>query len=322
MKRYTDKAEAYRLYLLGRYHWNKRTDDGLSKAMDYFRQAIDLDPNYALAYAGIADCYIVYGNWAQLHPREALLSAQAAATKALEIDEQLAEAHASLGVVRCRLDWKWPEAESEFKRALELNPSYATAHQWYAIYFEILGRTDEAIRQARQALEIDPTSLMMNASLAHRLYYARQYDLAIEQHRKTFEIDVTTSHAAVGDAYLQKGMYEEAIAAYQSGVTLSQENPNLIAALGFGYAMSGKTGEARSMLARLKQKARQEYVSPYSVATIYVGLGEADRAFEWLERAFREHAFALVYLKVDPRMDRLRSDPRFQDMLRRLGLAS
>ncbi len=323
-KHYTENAEAYRFYLKGRYYWNKRTPESLNKGIEYFQQAIDNDPSYALAYAGLADSYSLLGSTTGgLSPRENFPKARAAALKALEIDDALAEAHAALALVRLRYDWDWPAAEREIKRAIELNPNYATTYQWYANYLAIMGRLDEAIAEEKRAQELDPLSLNINTIVARRFYDARQYDQAIEQCQKTLEMDpnFAQAHFTLGQAYEQKTRYEEAIAALTKATTLSPSNPFHVSALGHAYAVSGQKSEAMKILDQLNELSQRRYVSPHEIAIIYAGLGEKEQAFAWLEKAYADRSWRLPFLKVEPRFDSLRSDPRFADLVRRVGLA-
>lgn len=321
-KRYTEDIEAYQLYLKGRYYWNKRSSGGFKKATSYFQQAIDKDPGYALAYAGLADCYNLHSYYGELPPKESFPKAKAASTRALEIDDRLAEAHTSLAFVRAWHDWDWPAAESEFERALDLNPNYATARHWYALYLMAMGREVEALREIRRAHEIDPLSLPINRDVGLIYYRARQYDLAIEQYLKTIELDPSfwSAHQHLGWAYEQKEMYEEAIAELNQATAIAGDRTSIRAQLGHVYAVSGWRAEAEKTLAELREPSKQPYVSPYEIALIYTGLGENYRAFEWLEQAYQDRSGWLIYLKVEPMLDGLRSDPRFTDLLRRVGL--
>jgi eukaryotic-like serine/threonine-protein kinase len=322
-KHYTEKPDAYQLYLRGRFYWNKRTGEAIKTAIEYFNQAIEKDPGYALAYVGLADCYVVPAN--PQPPNEKMPKARAAAKRALELDETLAEAHTALARVLVVYDWDWAGAEKEFKRAIELNPRYAGVHQWYGGYLEMLGRRDESLAERRQALELDPLSLTINFELGLAFYYARDYDKAIQQFQKTLELDANFPlvHAHLPAAYEQKGMYDEAIAGFQKGITLrgGTEWSFSMSGLGHVYGLSGKKAEARAVLDELQRTLRQQYVPADSIALVYAGLGEKDQAFTWLEKAYQEHAFKMAWLKVDPQWDSLRSDPRFADLLRRVGLS-
>jgi DNA-binding winged helix-turn-helix (wHTH) protein/TolB-like protein/Tfp pilus assembly protein PilF len=319
VKRYTDNAEAYGLYLRGRYFWNKRTREGLQKAIEYFRQAIDVDAGYALAYAGLADCYNVLGSLDWIAPKEGFAKVQEAATKALELDDTLAEAHNSLAWVRFDL-WDWAGAESEFKRALDLNPNYAAAHQWYAEYLTAMGRFDEAIAEIRRAQQLEPESLIINTIAAQTYYYARQYDQAIEQCHGTLELDPNFEFAYtyLGYAYIQKRMYEEAIAAFKKAKQWDG-TPRMIAMIGLTYATSGDRENARRALHELVARSKQSYIGRYGIAEINASLGNRDEALAWLEKEYPEHA-NLSFLKVEPCLDNLREDPRFRDLLQRMGL--
>jgi tetratricopeptide (TPR) repeat protein len=281
---------------------------------------VELDPQYALAYAGMADCYVLLGTVYYLSPKEAVTRAKAAAVKALQIDDTLAEAHTTLAGIRSTYDWDRVGAEREYKRAIELNASYATAHQRYSLYLMAMGRTEESLAEIKRAQELDPVSLSINTSLGWRLYFARQYDQAIEQYRKTLEMDSNfgRAHFNLGQAYEQKGMYEEAIAEFHKAFNFSRDRA--VAALGHAYAMSGKRREARKVLEELEELSKRRYISPYGIALIYTGLGERDQAFAWLQRACEDHSFGLNHLKVEPSLDSLRSDLRFRDLLRCVGL--
>jgi len=320
-KHYTENNEAYQLYLKGRFYWNKRSGDSLKKSIEYFNQAIEKDPSFALAYAGLADCYLVPAN--PLPPREKMPKAKAAAMRALELDETLAEAHTSLARVAHVYTWDWPDAEKEFKRALELNPRYATAHQWYGGYFETMGRYDEALAERKLAQELDPFSLVINFEAGLALYFARNYDQAIDQFQKTLELDPNflPAHGSLAAAYEQKGMYDKATAEFKDLTFKGSEWRMGLAMLGHIYAVSGKKDEALAVLNQLKDGSSQEYVPANSIALVYAGLGDKDQAFAWLEKAYEERAFAISQgLKRDPRWDNLRSDPRYADLLRRIGL--
>jgi len=322
-KQYTENPEAYQLYLKGRYYWNKVTPDGTKKAIEYFQQAVEKDPGYALAYVGLADCYTVNAN--PLPPKEKMPQAIQAARKALGIDDTLAEAHATLGRVFTVYDWDWSGAEKEFKRAIELDPRSAETHQWYGAYWQAIGRSDQSLAERRRAQELEPLSLIMNFELVQALYFARNYDQAIEQSHKNLELDQSFGpfYSFPPRAYEQKGMYREAITGFQKAITVQkplQGKSISMARLAHVYALTGKKDEARAMLNELKLLAQQEYVPADAIALIYAGLGEKDEAFAWLEKAYDEHSFSMTWLKVEPSWDSLRSDPRFADLLRRMGL--
>jgi serine/threonine protein kinase/TolB-like protein len=319
-KPYTENNEAYELYLKGRFYWNKRTAEALKKSIVYFNQAIEKDPGFALAYAGLADCYVVPAN--RLPPREAMPRAKAAAIRALELDEKLAEAHTSLARVLSVYDWDWTNADKEYKRAIELNPRYAIAHQWYGGWFEARGRHNEAIAERKRALELDPLSSIVNFELGVAFYYARAYDQAIEQFQKTLELDQNFPPAKhfLAATYLQKGMYDKAIAGFREAIPLMSNEVTGTASLGHVYALSGKKSDARTVIDQLKQLSGHQYVAPTNIALIYGGLGEKDQAFAWLEKGYEERSFAMSWLNVEPRWDSIRSDPRFADLIRRMGL--
>jgi serine/threonine-protein kinase len=321
-KNQTENTEAYQLYLLGRYHLNKLTDDGFRKGRDYFQQAIEIDPNYALAYAGLADAYIKLSGYNALPPNEGFPKARAAATKALELDDQLAEAHIILGAVKHFYDWDWLGAEREFKRAIEINPSNADARQFYSYHLSAMGRFDEALSEMKRAQELDPLSLEKIVGIGEIFYYQRQYDRAIEQYRKALEMDSNSgfTHWAIGNVYVQKGMYQEAIAEYQKAIPLSGDSPDEPASLAYTYALLGRRQEALRIIDDLKERSKRSYISPSTMAFIYIGLAEKNQAFELLDKAYNERDILLVLLKVEPMFDPLRSDPRFQDLLRRVGL--
>ena len=321
-KRFTQNSEAYRLYLKGRYYWSKRTEQNLKRGIDYFREAIEKDPGYSLAYAGLADSYNILGYFSFLPPREAFPQAKAAAMKALEIDTTLPEAHASLGYAMLYFDWDWADAEREYKRAIELNPGYAIGHHFYANLLVALGRTQEGIAEFKRGLELDPLILIINAALGWAFYFSRQYVQAVEQLRKTMEMEPTfaQAHVWLGEVYEKREMFEEAIAEFRRAIDLSVGSTYCIVRLGQAYALAGKKDEAQKILVELQELAKHKYVSSLDVGLIYLALGEKDRAFEWFERAFGERSRGLVFLKMDPRFDPARSDPRFQVLVRRVGL--
>ncbi|HEY8227785.1 MAG TPA: protein kinase [Pyrinomonadaceae bacterium] len=324
-KHYTESNEAYQLYLRGRFYWNKRTEEGMQKSLDYFQQAIERDPKFALAYSGLADAYDLLGAAdasGGMRPNEAMPKAKAAALRALEIDDSMAEPHVSLAHVKYYYDRDWATAEREYKRAIELNPNYPTAHQWYAVYLMSAGRFDEAVAENRRAQELDPLSLPINMTLGWVFLNARQYDRSIEQLRKTLEMDSNflLAHHRLGLVYEQQRKYDEAIAEFKQVINLSAGKPLGIAALARAYALSGKRAEAQKGLVELQELSRQRYVSSVSIAQIYAALDDKDQAFAWLDKAEKENDANLARFKVDPRFDSLRSDPRFADLVRRLSL--
>ncbi len=322
-KRHTKNTTAYQMYLKGRYFWNKRTEEDLKKGIEYFERARLEDADYALAYAGLADCYNILGFYSALPPSEAFSKAKLAAIEALEIDNTLAEAYASLAYARSHYDWEWAAAEKEYERALELNPNYATAHQWYGWHFALLGRFPEAISETKHAQDLDPLSLIITSALGWVFYLSRDYDQAIEMYRKTLEMEPNFYLARLwlGKAYEQKGELSEAIAELQKAKLLA-DTPETMAALGHVYAMSSRRAEAIKLLDELKELSKRRYVSPYFIATVHAGLGEKTEALAQLESAYQERSFGLVYLKSDPILDALRSDARFTELLRGIGLTS
>jgi TolB-like protein/DNA-binding winged helix-turn-helix (wHTH) protein/Tfp pilus assembly protein PilF len=320
----TVTGESYENYLKGRYYWNKRSQEGLTKAIEYFQLAIEKDPNYALAYAGLADCYSIIGSAivGTVPSQDVAPKAKAAAVKALQLDDTLAEAQTSLATVRFNYDWDWAGAANGFQRSIELNPSYATAYQRYSLYLMAMGRTNESLAQMARARELDPLSISMNFSLGWRLYMARKYDQAIEQLQNTLEMDPNFAlpRMVLGQAYEQKNAYPQALSELQKAVGISHDSPQMLGALGHAYGASGNRSEAENVLAKLMEQSKKQYVSPFYVAIVYVGLGENDKAVDWLERAYRDRSNAIVFSKVDPQLDPLRSAPRFQSLLRRLAL--
>jgi TolB-like protein/DNA-binding winged helix-turn-helix (wHTH) protein/Tfp pilus assembly protein PilF len=317
-------TQSYENYLKGRYYWNKRSQEGLTKAIDYFQLAVEQDPNYALAYAGLADCYSIIGSAivGTVPTAEVAPKARAAALKSLELDNTLAEAHTSLATVRFNYDWDWNAAASGFRRALELNPSYATAYQRNSLYLMSMGRTSESIAEMNRAHDLDPLSISTNFSLGWRLYMAREYDQAIEQLRNTIDMDpgFALPHLVLGQAYEQKKMYDQAIKELRRAADISQSSPPAIAALARTYAVSGRTAEARNLLDQLMEQSKKRYVSPFYMAIVYAGLGENDKAMSWVEKAYGDRSNAIIFLKVDPQLDTLRDSPRFHELQRKLRL--
>jgi len=314
--------QAYESFLKGRYFWNKRTADGLNIALAYFNQAIEEDPKYAQAYSGLADTYALLGDWqyAVMTPKEAFPKAKEAAIKALELDNALGEAHNSLAFVLEGFDWDFDSAGKEFRRAIELNPGYATAHHWYAWHLSLLGRYDEAIGEMRKAENLDPLSLIINADLAELLVLAHSYDESIQQSRKTIEMDpnFALAHNQLAQAYLQKHMYDDAVAELQKAVQLSGGSPTCIANLARAYAVSGKRSDAQELLSELKKRSNPGYSNASEIAIIYASLGDTDQAMNWLEKGYEERFNPGVLLR--PGFDPLRSDSRFQNLVHRIGL--
>jgi len=321
-KRHTENDEAYRLYLKGRHYWNRWTEEGFYKAIEYFQQAVDTDPSYALAYAGLADSYVLLGWNSYLPPKEAFPKGKTAANMALQLDPDLAEAHTSLAALLWLHDWQWEEAEREFKRSLELSPAYSTANHWYAEYVMTMGRHAEALARMKKGQDLDPLSLIINVAVGWAFYHSRRYDEAIEQLRRTVELDPNypVTYWILGLLLSKTGCYELASIEGEKGVKLSGGSPMMRAALAHTLVAAGRTNEAGQILDDLTQLAKQKYVAPYFFAGIHVGLGENDRALEYLEKAHEEHSNWLIYLHIDPSMDGLRGDSRFQDLLRRVGL--
>jgi DNA-binding winged helix-turn-helix (wHTH) protein/TolB-like protein/tetratricopeptide (TPR) repeat protein len=324
LRPFTGNSDAYQLYMKGRFFWDKRTVDGVTKSIDYFQRAIQADPKYALAYAGLADSYILAGSYGYsiLPPKEAMPKAEAAAAKALEIDDSLAEAHASLAYIKLIYDWDWTGAEQEFKRAIALNPLYDNAHHWYSHELVALGRMDEALAEARRALQISPSDTVMNEHMGWTYLMARDYDHAIQSVHKAIEMepDFLLAHRVLGLADQYKGRHDEAIAEFARGVEISHGDPVAKAYLARAYAAAGNKDRAMQMLNELIQLSKKQYVPPLEIALTYIALGNNDEAFEWLHKAADERASALVYLKVNQAFDPIRSDPRYQDLELRLHL--
>jgi len=322
VKRHTENADAYRLYLKGRHYWNRWTEEGFYKAIDYFQQAVEIDPNYALAYSGLADSYVLLGWNSYLPPREAFPKGKAAAKTALQLDPDLAEGRTSLAAVLWLHDWQWEEAQREFKRSLELSPTYPTANHWYAEYLMTMGRHEDVMARMKNGQELDPLSLIINVAVGWALYFARSYDKAIEQLRRTAELDPNypVTYWILGLVLRKTGCHELAMTEGEKGGKLSGGSPMMRAALAHTLGTAGRPVEAGQILDDLTRQANQKYVAPYFFAGIHVGLGENDRALEYLEKAYEEHSNWLIYLHIDPSMDDLRDDPRFQDLVRRVGL--
>lgn len=321
-KRDTKNIEAYQSYFKGRHHWSKYSEEGLLIAAECFRQAIDADPGYALAYAGLADCYYRLST-TYLPPKEAMPKAKAAVSKALEIDPALAEAHASLGLIKMTHDWDWSGAAVEFRRAVELNPNSPSAHQWYATYLLLVGRFDEAVVELEAAQELDPLSFQIRVNLAVVFSYKCRYERALDQLRKAVEInpDYWGAYHISGFVYACMSKHAEAIAAFKQARSLN-DSQIIMGFLGYTYAAANRKDEARAMLGEMQERAKRTYVSAYCIALIYLGLGEREQALAWLEKAFVDRDELLMLLKINPWLDSLRSDARFADLLSRIGLAS
>lgn len=314
--------EAYQSYLKGRYFWNKRTPEGFDKGIEYFNQAIAIDPGYAPAFAGLADCYNLLNDYDVLSPKQAVPRAKAAAAKALAIDSALAEAHASLGFALARYDWDWIGAEKEFKRAIELKPNYADAHHWYALQLTMMGRFEEAINEINKAQDLDPLSLIINANIGWIYFFEQNYNLARDRLQETLEMepDFISAHVKLGWVFEQQGRYEEAVAQFKNALALSGDEDYIIGLFGNCYALSGQRAEAMKIVNKLITQSKQRYISPYWIAVIYACLGEKDNALKWLTKACEERSSALVWLKVEPKLDPLHSDPRFSELLRIIKL--
>lgn len=313
--------EAYRLYLLGRYHLNRLTDEDFNKGKDYFLQAIEKEPQFAAAYAGLADAYSRLSGWNAVPPHEGFPKARDAAIKALQYDERSAEAHTILGVVKHFYDWDWNGAEAEFKRAIEINPNSADARQMYSYNLSARGRFDEALEQMKRANELEPLSIEKAAGIGEVLYFERRFDEAIAQYRKVLEMDPNSGflHWAIGNALAQKRMYPEAVNEFEKSIPLSSGSPDEPAMLAYTLALSGRRAEAVKLLDELKERSKTTYVSPTIIAFIHTGLGENDEAFAWLDKAHEGRDSLLVLLRVMPIFDPLRNDPRFGDLERRVG---
>ncbi len=315
----TESGESYTLYLKGRYYWNKFTDDDMKKALDYFQQAIDKDPTYALAYAGLADAYheLAYSN----PPREMMPKSKAASTKALQLDDSVAEAHSALGWVLWRYDWNFPEAEKEFRRAIELEPNSGFGHGMYPLFLYSMQRFEEGATRHKQALALEPLSLIGNTNVADGLYYARQYERAIEQYQKTLELDANfgSAHAGLGNAYDRKGMYKEAVVEWQKAY-LAYGDPRTAELIRKAYSRSGYKGALQAFLDDMLGQSTHQYVSSFEVAAMYARLGEKDHALEWLGNAYQARDAELVDIGTEPVFEFLHSDPRYTDLLRRIGL--
>jgi len=319
-KRYTENVEAYRFYLKGRYHWNKFHPSSLRRAIEHFEQAIEIDPTYALAYAGLADSYYRVSN-VYAPTREAMPKAKAAAMKALEIDETVSEAHAALGLIRMFYDWDWSGAKEEFERAIEISANNAMAHQRFGLYFSLFGRFEEAMRELELAFAMDPLSPQIYWSFALSFFLGRKDEQAIVEIQKTLDLDANYQPALylLGRVYLEVGQLTEAIAAFK-GVLALNDAPMFVAALGHAYARAGKRREAQKVLNDLQGQSKQRYVSAYSIALIHLALGDKNQAFSCLEQAFENRCEMMTWLKVDPAFDSIRADLRFSNLLRRVGL--
>lgn len=322
-KRYTSNLEAYNAYMKGRHFWNRRFPEDLAKGLEYFRKAIRIDPEYALAYVGLADTYHLMTSYTMIPPRRAFPLARTSAQKALEIDPGLGEAHNSLAAVKLLFDWDWKGAEREFKRALELNPNHVTAHEWYAIYLAIHNRLPEALRQMRMAVKLDPFSTSSLTGVARHLYFARQYDQAVRQFEKVLEIDPNCfwAMAHLGQTLIQMDRFARAEAVFKKAILLTREKePGMLAGLAFTYANGGQAAGARKILTMLIDRSKQSYVPAFYIACIYMALNEKPQTFRWLEKAFQERSEWMIYLGIEPCLDPISSEPQFIGLLSKVGL--
>jgi DNA-binding winged helix-turn-helix (wHTH) protein/TolB-like protein/Flp pilus assembly protein TadD len=321
-RHYTEDTEAYQSYIKGQYYWNKRTIEDVRKAIGYYEDAIIQDPNYALAYAGLADSYATLGILDTLPAQETMPKARSAAMKALELDDGLSEAHAALGYVKHRYEWDFAGAEREFKRAIELNPQYPTAHQWYGWYLTSLGKFDDARAEFQRAQQLDPLSLYTNLTLGAPYYHSGDYDKAAAQYKRVSEMnpDFWLAHWWLFQTYTNQKRYDEAFAEAQQMAKLRHENINSFPVVGYLYAVWGKQTEARQVLEEAQRAAKDHYVPSYPIALIYIGLGENDKAFEWFEKAVKDRDNSMIFLNVERRLDGVRSDPRFAKLVREVGL--
>jgi TolB-like protein/Tfp pilus assembly protein PilF len=321
-KRPTENAEAYQLYLQGLFYWNKWTQADFKKAAEYFSQAVQKDPGYALSYAGLADSYSLLGDAGYLPPAEAWPKAKTAAMQALNLDDSLGEAHTSLGLVKEHFEWDWAGAEKEFKRAIELNPNLATAHHWYGDYLTNMGRFDEGIAETKKAQELDPLSLIINTTVGWQFYLSGRNDSAVEQLHKVLDIDPKFSPARriLEEVYAHMGKFKEAVAEREKALSLSG-GPELAASIEEDFTKSGYKGVLQSWLDGLTELSKHSYVSSYSIAESYMRMDQKQKAFEWLEKAYEEHDSGLVSLAVEPMFENIRPDPRFKEILRRMKLS-
>jgi len=319
-KRHTQDPAAYQAYLKGRYYWDQRTKGGMARAIQYFQQAIEIDPAYAVAYTGLADCFNALGWFRAAPAKDVFPKAKAAAMKALEIDDKLSEAHTSLAYETFLHEWDWKGAERGFKRAIRLNPKYATARQWYSVYLWAMGRFDESIEQSQKAVDLDPLSRANNLTLGMSLYFARQFKESAQQLKKTLEIEPRffPARVSLSLAYEQLGRFEDAVAEAEAA-RATEDVPLVVAQLGGAYALAGRREEALAIIDTLKAQASERYISPFEIATVYADLEETDLALEWFEKALEERASWMVFLKTTPKFDRLRAAPGYSALLARIG---
>ncbi len=324
IKRHTKDVEAYNLYLSGRYFWSKRTKEGFQKAIQYFEQAIRKDPNFSLAYSGLADTHNLLGFYCFLPPAETFPKAKAAALDALKIDDTTAEAYSSLGFVNLFYDWDWQKAHRNFLKAIELGPGYPTAHHWYAEYLVVMGRMDEALNEARIAFEFDPYSIIMHVLSGWVFHYSGRFDQAMEQLKKTLDMDRNSApgHFILGLTYVQKGMFEEAIAEFQRAKALLGDTLLTDTAIGHTYASWGKMDETKKLLKEFEKISARRYVPPYFIAAMYADMGDKDQSLSWLEKSYQDRDLWLSFAKIDPIWKNLRHDPRFRSLLKKMRLES
>jgi TolB-like protein/Flp pilus assembly protein TadD len=323
-KRYTENTGAYQLYLKGRFYWNKWSDEGFRKSIEYFKQATEKDPNYALAYSGMADAYSLLCEWGASSSNEIFPQARGYAEKALQLDETLSEAHLSLGIVKLLYDWDFPAAEKELRRAKELDPKDAQVYHFYGHYLELLGRFDEAAAETKRGVEFDPTNLVINSEVGLAYYWGRKYEQAVAQHRKTLEMDPTFTYASYCLAcdYILMRKYHEALAELNRARPISQDWSWIVAAIGYINGSLGKRAEAEKTIAELIARSTREYIDPVLIAYIYIALGNKDQAFAWMEKGYQERSGQILWLKVEPLFDPLHSDARFVELVHRMGLDS
>lgn len=318
----TDNFKAYELYLQGRFFWNKRTDEGLRRSIEYFQRATTEDRNYALAYAGLADAYALLSSYGMEPASQAYPKAKEAALKALQLDDSLAEAYTSLGLISFFYEWKWQDAETQFRRAIASNGNYAMAHNWYALELAALGRFQEALDEIHRAEKLDPLSLIIRTDVGRISYFSRRYDDAIDACRRALEMDprFARAHTRLGMVYAAKGEHAAAIAELHKALELSGPDAYLDGLLGYSLARVGQGASARKLLERLRHPSPNQYVPPFSVALVYLGLGERDHAIDWLEKAFDDRSTLMAYAYTDPLLDPVRSDARFRHLVQRIGL--
>jgi TolB-like protein/class 3 adenylate cyclase/Flp pilus assembly protein TadD len=321
-KRYTENTEAYQLYLKGRFYWNKWSEEGFRKSIDYFKQAVEKDPNYALAYSGLADAYSLLCEWGSSPSNEIFPQARGYAEKALKLDDTLSEAHLSIGIVKLLYEWDFAGAEKELRRAKELDPKDAQVYHFYGHYLELFGRFDEAAAETKRGVEFDPTNLVINSEVGLAYYWGRKFEPAAAQHRKTLEMDSNFAYASFCLAldYTQMGKYQEALAELNRTRPISQDWSWIVAGIGYVDGLLGKRAEAQKIIDELTARSAREYIDPVLIAFIYIPLGDKEQAFAWMEKGYQERSGQILWLKVEPLFDPLRSDPRFKDLVHRIGL--